>query len=464
MTRALLIRNVEIEGRVGLDVRVEGGRIAEIGLGLRGRGAELDGKGAALLPGLADHHIHILALAARQDSVDLSDVTGADVVASRIAAAAATRPEGAWIRAIGYHERMAGELARDRLDRLAPRHKLRLQHQTGSLWMLNSAALDSLGADLAPCVERDGQGRPTGRVWRGDAWLRQRIGAQVPPLAPVGRQLAAFGVTTLTDASVTTDAAAADILAEAVRSGALPQRLTLMSGGPLTAPADAAFAVGPVKILLDDHDLLDLDLFAERIALARRLGRSVAVHCVTAGELALTFAAFNMAGARPGDRIEHGGIISQAAVGQIRDLGLVVVTQPAFVLERGDRYLAEVEGGEQGDLYRCGSLLAQGVPVAASSDAPYASPDPWRGVQTAVERRTLSGRSLGAQEGVSAEAALGFYLDESAAPGRVRRRVTPGAAADLCLLEAPLTVALTEPGAARVAATIIGGHVVFERG
>ncbi len=463
MSGALLIRNVEIEGRTSLDVRIEAGRIAEIGPRLHGRGAELDGKGGALLPGLADHHIHILALAARQDSVDLSGVTLADDMASRIAAAATARPEGAWIRAIGYHERMAGDLARRELDLLAPRHKLRLQHQTGSLWMLNSAALDSLGSDLGTCVERDGQGRPTGRIWRGDAWLRQRIGAQVPPLAPVGRQLAAFGVTALTDASVSTDAAAADILADAVRSGALPQRLTLMSGGPLSAPADGAFAVGPLKILLDDHDLLDLDLFAERIALARRLGRSVAVHCVTVGELALTLAAFDMAGVRPGDRIEHGGLIPPVSIGQIRDLGLVVVTQPAFVLERGDRYLAEVAVGEHEDLYRCGSLLAAGVPVAASSDAPYASPDPWRGVQTAIERRSLSGRSLGVQEGVSAEAALGLYLDEPAAPGRVRRNVTLGAAADLCLLEAPRAPALAEPGAVQVAATIIGGRVVYDR-
>jgi predicted amidohydrolase YtcJ len=166
---------------------------------------------------------------------------------------------------------MAGELTAAALDTLAPHHLLRIQHQTGALWVLNSAALAAVGAPNGPpCVERDADGRPTGRVWRGDAWLRERIGAEPPALAPIGRQLAAYGITQITDATVATDADAAGRLAAAHRTGDLPQRLTLMSGGQLSAPADGAFAVGPVKVLLDDHALIDLDDFTGRIADARR--------------------------------------------------------------------------------------------------------------------------------------------------------------------------------------------------
>ena len=465
MSAGLVLRNVEIHGRGGLDLRIEDGRIAEIGPGLGGGGESLDGRGGALIPGLADHHIHLLALAAQADSVDLSEARGPDEVAARIAEAAGARPPGAWIRAIGYHEQIAGDLARADLDRMAPAHRLRVQHQTGSLWMLNSRAIEALGGgDYPACVERDGAGRPTGRIWRGDAWLRSRIGAQAPTLAPIGRRLAAQGVTHLTDASVTTDAVAAGLLAQAHRRGELPQRLTLMSGGPLTAPKDGAFTVGPLKVLLDDHALPELDDFIARIALAREFGRPVAVHCVTAGELAMTLAAFESAGAAVGDRIEHGGLIPAAAFDQIKAMGLAVVTQPAFVLERGDRYLAEVAAGEQVDLYRCASLIEAGVPVAASSDAPYASTDPWRGIEAAVHRRTASGQPIGPGEAVPASAALALYLDAPAAPGRVRRRVTVGEAADLCLLDAPLGRVLAEPGAERVAATIIGGEAAYLRG
>src|SRR6185312_8748065 len=139
-----------------------------------------------------------------------------------------------------------------------------------------------------------------------------------------------------------------------------------------------------------------------RIAGARRQRRTVAVHCVTAGELALTLAAFEAAGVRPGDRIEHGGVIPAAAIGQLRALGLTVVTQSAFVAERGDRYLAEVDAAEQPDLYRCASLRSAGVPVAGSSDAPYAAPDPWAGMAAAVSRRTLGGAVLNAGERIGA--------------------------------------------------------------
>lgn len=459
----LVVRNAEVDGRAGLDVRLEHGRIAAIGPALAGAALEIDAKGGALIPGLADHHIHLFALAAQADSVTLDGVQGPVAFRARIAAALARRPKGAWVRATGYHEAMAGELSRRELDAIAPAHRLRVQHQTGSLWILNSLALGDLaGADDAPFVERDARGRPSGRIWRGDPWLRGRIGEAAPPLAPVGAQLAAYGITSVTDASVTTDTAAAERLAAAHRAGELPQRLRLLSGGPLEAPEDAAFTVGPVKVLLDDHDLPAIDDFIAWIAGARAWGRAVAVHCVTAAELAVTLATFEAAGSRPGDRIEHGGVIPQAAIAQLRALGLTVVTQPGFIRERGDRYAAEVEPRDLADLYRCASLRAAGVPVALSSDAPYASADPWAAIATAADRRSRGGRCLGAAEQVAPTAALDMYLGAPQAPGGPARRVAVGEDADLCLLAGPLCDALAATDAVEVRATFIGGRIAYE--
>ncbi|MDB5445164.1 MAG: amidohydrolase [Phenylobacterium sp.] len=458
----LILRNVEVAGRPGLDVRLQGGRIGEIGERLSGSGESLDGRGGALIPGLVDHHIHLLASAAQAQSLRLEGVTDAAGFRRAMAAALPERPAGAWLRATGYHERMAGDLDREVLDALAPAHPVRVQHQTGALWVLNSRALDALGPDLPAQVERDAAGQPNGRIWRGDAWLRGRLERSPPSLAALGARLAAYGVTGLTDASATTEATAAALLAQARRSGELPQRLTLMSAGPLAAPEDGAFAVGPVKVLLDDARLPDLDSFVEIIAGARPQGRSVGVHCVTAGEFALTLAAFQAAGAQASDRIEHGGVIPADAIPIVAALGLTVVTQSAFVFERGDRYLAEVEPAEQGDLYRCASLLAAGVRVAGSSDAPYASADPWAGMAAAIARRTRAGAPIGLSERVDRATALGLYLGEPADPGGRARRVEVGAQADLCLLSGPLREALAEPDAARVRATVISGELVHE--
>lgn len=186
----------------------------------------------------------------------------------------------------------------------------------------------------------------------------------------------------------------------------------------------------------------------------------MAVHCVTAGELALTLAAFEAAGAAPGDRIEHGGVIPADAIGQIRALDLTVVTQPAFIRERGDRYLAQVARQDLDDLYRCASLLAAGVPIAASSDAPYASPDPWLGMAAAIDRRSAAGHVVGKSERVDPAIALALYLGAPRAPGGPTRRVEPGAVADLCLLKAPLAEALETPDAGSVAATLVSGQIV----
>jgi predicted amidohydrolase YtcJ len=456
----LTLRNVELGGRGGLDVRIADGRIREIGERLGGGGDDLDGRGGALIPGLIDHHIHLLATAAQSQSLRLEGVRSPAAFATALSAALAARPPGAWLRATGYHKAHAGPLDRAVLDRLAPAHPVRVQHQTGALWVLNSRALATLGGDLPPEVERGADGALTGRIWRGDAWLRARLPQAAPDLAPLGRRLAAMGVTGLTDASATTHAQAARLLAEAHRRGDLPQRLTLMSAGALTAPADSAFAVGPVKVLLDDADLPDLDDFIGRIAAARAQGRGVAVHCVTAGELALTLAAFEAAGARPGDRIEHGGVIPSEAIENLLRLGLTVVTQSAFVAERGDRYLAQVDPAEQADLYRCASLLAAGVPVAGSSDAPYASPDPWAGIAAAAKRRTRAGAVLGPAERVPASRALALYLGPAHDPGGPPRTLAAGVPADLCLLDAPLAEVLAEPDAQRVRATFVAGRPV----
>ncbi|MBI1197025.1 MAG: amidohydrolase family protein [Phenylobacterium sp.] len=459
----MILRDVEVAGRGGLDVRIEGGRVAAIGPRLAGRGAELDGRGGALIPGLIDHHIHILATAARADSVALETARGLADVAARIGAAAARRPAGAWIRAVGYHEGAEPLLDAMALDRMAPRHPLRVQHRSGSLWILNSRALGAVlrGEPAPACVERGDDGRPTGRIWRGDAWLGERLGRTPPPLAPLGARLAAYGVTGLTDTSANTDAEAAAILAAAHANGDLPQRLMLMSGGDLEPPPGVR--LGPVKVLLDEARLPDLDALVARIAEARDWGRGVAMHCATATELAFALAAFEAAGARPGDRIEHGSVIAPEAVPQIARLGLTVVTQPGFVAERGDRYLAEVPVGDHDNLYRLASLKRAGVRLAASSDAPYGEPDPWTAMRAAVSRRTASGAAVGEGETLAPAAALSLYLGGFARPGGRRRRVAVGARADLCLLSVPRAEALRMLDTELVAATLVDGRVVFER-
>lgn len=458
----LLLRNVEIDAHVQCDVLISGGRIAKIGTGLDVPAEVIDAKGAALTPGLIDHHIHLFASAARVDTVSLEDVRGPEEVTERVRRATTKVVDGSWIRVAGYHEHHCGRLDRTRLDDIAPNHRVRVEHQSGLLWVLNSPALQTVGTSDAPiCVERDAAGRPTGNIWRGELWLRERIGRVAPQFAPIGRTLAAMGVTSVMDASPTNDAESALVLANAHRRGELPQRIGLMSAGPLSAPLDEAVTVGPVKFLLDDHALPDLDWLATSVASAHAQQRCVAFHCVTYDALAIALAAIDIAGARPGDRIEHGNLIAVETVADLRQKNLTVVVQPVFVRERGDRYLSEVQIDAQRDLYRCASLLKAGVLVVGSSDAPYGSMDPWAAMRSAVARTTRSGRYLGSEEAISPRQALNLFLGDLHVRMHESRRVVIGAPADLCLLKVPLRSALSELDANMVAATLIGGRIVY---
>ena len=223
-------------------------------------------------------------------------------------------------------------------------------------------------------------------------------------------------------------------------------------------PAVAAIGTGPVKVVVDDGAYPSLDELAGAIAVAHAADRPVAIHCVTRVALALCLAAWDEVGSRPGDRLEHGAVLPTASLDDLHRLGITVVTQPAFVAERGDDYLAEVEAEDQPWLYRCGALLAADVPVAFGSDAPYASFDPWRAVQAAVDRRTESGAVLGTDERIDARTAIERHLGPLDDPGGPARRVEPGAPADLVLLRQPRADLLRSPMDAEVRAVWRSGR------
>jgi len=493
MTSALRIVGAEVGGVGPLDVRIEGGRIRELrragaarsgeaaraGEGGSEAGVEvIDAGGGALLPGLHDHHIHLLALAATERSARCGPPQVTDEQALIDSLRAAPTHAG-WLRGVGYHEAVAGPLDRPRLDALLPQlaaRPLRIQHRSGAMWVVNSAGAEALGLDGTPAeigalpqgVERDAEGRATGRLYRLDAWLRERLSASSPPdLRPLGTRLASYGVTGVTDASVGNGAAELALLAAAVDSGALPQRLLVMGGADLPLPrsrgANARVERGPLKILLAEPTLPSPELLAEKIEAAHVGGRAVAIHCVTRAELVLALVALQAAGCRSGDRIEHASVTPPDLMELLVGLPVTVVTQPNFIGERGDAYLEQVDAMELPWLYRGRGFLDAGVALGGGTDAPFGDADPWRAMAAAVERRSASGRILGAGEALTPERALALFTTPADDPGGVPRAVEVGASADLCLLDRPWSEARTQLSRDHVVATVCRGRVVWRR-
>ncbi len=464
----MLITNAEIGGAAPFDVRISDETISEVGRVVERRGGEpvLDAAGGALLPGLHDHHLHLLALAAALSSVPCGPPHVRDAAGLARALRCAAR-DGEWIRGTGYFESVAGELGREQLDRIVPDRPLRIQHRTGALWMLNSAGVDHLGLDRgadAPGVERDAAGRATGRLFRLDAFLRERLGSdEAPGLAEAGRRLARCGVTGVTDATAGAGTAQVALLAAAAGRGDLPQRILAMGSLALSDPVHPRVSRGAVKMQLAEDALPDFGEAERIVAQAHAAARSVALHCVTRAELVFAAAVLDAAGSRAGDRIEHAAVAPPDAVALLARLGVCVVCNPGFVRERGDDYLAHVDAEDVPWLHRGRGFLAAGISLAAGTDAPFGDPDPWRAMRAAVERRTEAGAVLGAGERLSPEEALALFVSPAEAPGGAPRRVAPGEAADLCLLDRPWREAREQLSADCVAATLAAGRLVWKR-
>lgn len=422
----MLIRRATLLDGRKVDVRVER-QITEIAPDLRGLPGEevLDARWGTVLPGLHDHHLHLRAAAAAADSVHVGPPTVRTTADFERALATARPDRDGWIRAIGYHESVAGSLDRSRLDALvsAP---LRVQHRSGAMWILNTAALTRVGASQHP----DGRLRSSDPSWAAPP--------REPDLGALSHRLSAFGVSGVTDATPDLTTEDRDHMAGSIR-----QRLHCLAPGK--------------KILHDDR--LDLDDLTAWIADRRRQGVPVAVHCVTAAQLTITLAALRETGCQPSDRIEHAAMVPPDSLADLAALGVTVVTQPNFVTERGTQYLADIPAEELPELWRLASLIRAGVPVAAGTDAPFGAPDPWAAMRSAVMRATEAGEVLSPAERVSPGQALSLFLGRHDRPAEPRQ-IALGHPADLCVLTVPPEEALRELASDMVTATVIDGRLV----
>ena len=463
----MLIRNAEINFGTRADLRIAGGRIIEIGV-LSATAADetvIDAGGCAVLPGLHDHHIHLLAFAASLDSVPCGPpaVTSARELAETLQARQAARP-GGWIRGVGYHPSVAGDIDRHWLDRILPSSPVRIQHRSGRLWIMNTRALDRVASADAPTPLEMIDGQLTGRLYDADGWLRDRIGTIIPPLGRASQFLLGRGVTGLTDTSPRNGPAEFDLLRQAQAAGDLAQSVLMMGSAALNGIADRpGLAIGPTKIHLLEADLPAMDETAAVIRESRRAGRKVAIHCTNLAELIFALGALDEAGSEPGDRIEHASVAPPELLPLLAERRLTVVTQPNFVLERGDLYLREVDPIDLPWLYRLRGFLAAGIPLAGGTDAPFGEADPWLAMQAAVTRRTRAGALVGPDEALTPEQALGLFLGDPTYPGGDRRSIRAGIRADLCLIDRPWSEARTNLAKIEVTQTINDGQVAWAR-
>ncbi|GGT29760.1 amidohydrolase [Streptomyces purpureus] len=217
----------------------------------------VDLKGATLLPGINDSHLHAchFGLSTPPMALDIAfpSVRSIADIAETVRAAAASAPAGQWLTGIGWDTSTLDECVaeperlpcRADLDEAAPDHPVLLQDLSGHASWANSAALAlaGIGPDtVAPPggeILRDAQGEATGLLREGAQALVQQA---VPALTPQVRadairsalaQLRALGITSFTEPGL--GPGGEDMSGGSMGSGTLDAYRMLLAAGELTA-------------------------------------------------------------------------------------------------------------------------------------------------------------------------------------------------------------------------------------
>jgi predicted amidohydrolase YtcJ len=406
---------------------------------------------------------------------------------------------GTWIRGRGYNEFYLAEKrhpTRWDLDEVSPNHPIKLTHRSGHAHVLNSLALQAANISIETSeppgglIDRDiNTGKPTGVLYEMGQFLSERV----PPLDHesflagvrlANEQLLRLGITSVQDASYINTLDGWKEFRSWQKDDLFRPRISMMLRANLLSlneteeyrkgmEANAPRITG-VKIILDETtgELHPVQPELNEIVMkAHQKGLQVAIHAiektaVESASRAIENALRHSPRANHRHRIEHCSVCDPVLAKRLASLGVMVVTQPAFIYYSGDRYLKTVPRQDLAYLYPLKTLLRNGVRIAASSDFPIDPPNPLIGLYSAVTRRSKTGEAVSEEQAIPPWAALRMYTYEAARAifdEGIRGTIAPGKVADLIILSGdPTRVPPEDIKDIKVEMTMIGGDIVWE--
>jgi len=494
---------VDASGRRARAVAIEGDRIVAVGTEdeVRDRVGAADEvvRGACIVPGFQDAHVHAAFAGRILLNVNLDDLATRDAYLERIATFAGEHPDFPWIVGGAWSnpvfQATGGPRAADLDVVVADRPVFLMNADTHAAWV-NTKALEA-GAITSSTTDpwdgyyvRDADGMPTGCLQEGAAYS---FWSEVVPRASLDdwraairvaqERLHALGITGWQDAWVESD------LLRAYR--------TLDDGGELHARVVTALwwdrhrgveqiegfvdrrawgsggnvHASTVKIMLDgcpetctasmlapyegtfgqEHDrgiqFVDAEVLNEAVERLDSLGFQVHQHAL--GDRAARSALDALETARRANgandlrhHIAHLQVPDPADVPRLREVGAVANMQPFWA--QPDPLIETMTKPRVGDradrLYPIGDLQRTGAMLAFGSDWPVSTPDPFLQMEVAVTRRapgSSEGPVLVAAQGIDLDAALAAFTRGSAFVNHDddAGSIQPGKRADLAVLD-----------------------------
>jgi predicted amidohydrolase YtcJ len=504
-------------------VAARGDTIAAVGTSAEvkkaaGEGARIiDAKGAMVVPGFNDSHVHFIDGGFRLSSVQLRDAKTREEFISRIEEYAATLKPGTWIMGGDWdHTLWGGELPRrDWIDSVTPNNPVWIQRLDGHMGLANSAALRAAGVTKATknveggTIVRDASGEPTG-ILKDNAM--SLVDAAVPELAPeladraldtAMKYVAAQGVTSVQNMGSWSDLA---IFERARKDGRLITRIyavvplatweRLKDTVAARGHGDEWVRIGGLKGFVDgslgSHTAAMLEPFTDApndtgllvntpedlyawTSGADKAGLQVMVHAIGDRAIRLQLDIYERVEREDGARdrrfrIEHAQHPAPSDIPRFAKLNVIASMQPYHAIDDG-RWADAVIGRERAkSTYAFRSILDTKAHLAFGSDWFVAPPTPLEGIYAAVTRSTLDGKHPEGwvpEQKITVEEALRAYTSGSAyasfdenGKGTLER----GKLADFTIIDRDLTrIPPAEIRDAHVLMTIVGGKVVYER-
>jgi predicted amidohydrolase YtcJ len=496
-------------------VVIEGGTIHFVGSRDEAPAAEVtvDLRGAVVMPGLTDAHIHLFALATErlQVALDPGSVKSVGALLDRVSSGARRVSSGEWIRGVGFDENGLPEHrypTREELDAAAPNQPLVIRRFCGHTAILNSAALRALGIDervsdpMGGSFGRDPEGRLNGIVKESAADAVFRSMPQVDralvadSLRTTIAEAMRLGLTAAVEAAVgftsgfDEEHATWNLIRsdrslirlgfmyrldpkEAVARKLTPQRDPDWQANSLKFFADGIVGARTAAVTTAFHDsggtgffMRDEEELEQVIVEAHLDGWQVAVHSVGDRAISRVISALergqkmkSWSDAR--HRIEHYTCPPTGGLARMKKVGAIVVAQPSF-LSVMHRTTVEAFGPRADSRYPARSVIDAGVPFVCSSDAPTGDFSPWVGMANALDRGADKGKPLGPSEAISRRQAIRSYTHGGAYAMRQegwRGTLEPGMAADLIAVDRDPFDSSVDLRAVKVLMTMVRGAI-----
>jgi predicted amidohydrolase YtcJ len=474
----------------------------------------IDAKGAAIVPGLIDSHVHMRNFGDSLEILDLRATKSAGQIAGMVRSAARGRKPGEWIRGRSWDQTVwpSRQFPEDgALSDAAPDNPVYLTRVDGHAAWVNRKAMELSDINAATPdppggkILRGAAGAPTGvLIDRAQALVSRHIPAATPEqtaqhIARAAQECARLGLTSVHDAGVSRQDLAA--YRQLIAEHKLPVRVYAMIGGdgPLWRDylkrgpeISDRLTVRSVKLMSDgalgsrgaallapysddpgNSGLLILkESDIERVAReAVAAGFQVNTHAI--GDRANRTVLEAYAAALKGQndrrfRIEHAQVVALADIPLFAKYSIVASMQSTHATS--DMRWAEARLGPERvkGAYAWQRFLALGVTVANGSDFPVEEPNPLMGFYAAVTRQDQSGLPDGGwfpAQRMSREEALKSWTVSGAYAAfeeKTKGSLEPGKLADFVMLSADIMkIPAREIPRTRVRMTVVGGEIVF---